>query len=282
MVPLVHALTRRTCDLRRPLLLGTIAVANAFSLSVPQGNPTNIIVSRRLGLSSEAFVARLFVPASLATVVVVVALALVERRPLRGRFQRDAAAGERRSRDERMAAGALVAAALAGAVAPWLGLSSWWPVCAVAGVAWLVARIAGAARPAPAVPLRICVQVGALISLVTAIAADPTLPHPSPSLVALIAVALAAACAASVLNNLPASVVLARFLGGQPLAAYATLAGLCVGALATPQGSVATLIAFDRAHEEPPGIGGYVRVWGPLAVAGTAVAVASLWLLASP
>lgn len=282
MVPLVHALTRRSGDLRRPLLLGTIAVANAFSLAVPQGNPTNIIVSRRFGLSSEAFVARLFVPALLATVLVVVALALVERRTLRGRFHRVAAAGERISRDGWMAVGALVAAASTGAVAPWLGLSSWWPVCAVAAVAWLAARVAGAARPAPAVQLRVCVQVGALVALVTAIAADATLPHPIPSLVPLIAVALAAACAASALNNLPASVVLARFLGGQPLAAYAALAGLSVGALATPQGSVATMIAFDRADEEPPGIGSYVRLWGPLALTGTAVAVASLWLLASP
>jgi hypothetical protein len=231
MVPLVYAHARRTRDLARPLLLGTIAVANAFSLAVPQGNPTNIVVSRRLGLSSQAFVARLFVPALLATFVVVLALAIVERRSLSGRFRGSPAAGRPLSRDEWIAAGALAAAAMAGASAPWLGVSAWWPVCGVAGAAWVVARVVGAARPAASVQLRIGVQIGALVAR----RGRGRGRHPVPASVRVAGGAgrrgAAAAIAAGALNNLPASVVLARLLGGQPLAAYATLAGPSVGAL---------------------------------------------------
>ena len=38
------------------------------------------------------------------------------------------------SADERIAAAGLVAAGAAGALAPWVGIAPWWPLCAVAAV----------------------------------------------------------------------------------------------------------------------------------------------------
>ena len=69
-------------------------------------------------------------------------------------------------------------------------------------------------------------------------------------------------------------------MGEQPAAAgtgaYAATIGLAVGALATPQGSVATLIAAELAGPSAPPLP--VRRLGPLA--GTAVVVATLVLWA--
>lgn len=62
MVPLVRAVSRRTGVGPAPLLAGAVAVANATSLAVPEGNPTNLVVMSRLGLSAGQFVGHLFLP----------------------------------------------------------------------------------------------------------------------------------------------------------------------------------------------------------------------------
>lgn len=89
MVPLVRAVSRRTGVAAAPLLAGAVAVANAASLAVPEGNPTNLVVMSRLGLSPGQFLGHLFLPGVAAALL----CALV---PLR-RLDRPAApiAGER-------------------------------------------------------------------------------------------------------------------------------------------------------------------------------------------
>jgi Na+/H+ antiporter NhaD/arsenite permease-like protein len=62
MVPLVQAVSRRTSVPAPPLLAGAVAVANAASLAVPEGNPTNLVVMSRLGLSPQQFLGHLFLP----------------------------------------------------------------------------------------------------------------------------------------------------------------------------------------------------------------------------
>ncbi|HEY7073893.1 MAG TPA: SLC13 family permease [Solirubrobacteraceae bacterium] len=69
MVPLVRALSRRTSVPAAPLLAGAVAVANAASLAVPEGNPTNLVVMSRLGLSPAQFVQHLFLPGVAAAVL---------------------------------------------------------------------------------------------------------------------------------------------------------------------------------------------------------------------
>lgn len=299
MVPVLLALRGPDEELTRPLLLGTIGVANAFSLAVPQGNPTNLIVMQHLGLGPAEFVARLFVPALLATGTCVAAVAFAQRRALRGAYRRATAGGSAPwSGAERVAAAGLATAGLLGAAAPWAGIPGWAPVCAVAAVVAVLAAVAGLPRPAASLPVRVCAQVGALVVLVGSLAATgpaslsaalPTALSSSPpwagSLAAVVGLALAAGVVACVVNNLPASVVMAGALGAgsvfPTVPACAALAGLSVGALGTPHGSVATLLALDRAGEGATGVGGArdLRLWMPAAAGATALAATALWAL---
>src|SRR5215475_12226974 len=54
VVPLLRRLAGSTATAFGPLFLAAVAVANAVSIAVPQGNPTNLVVIERLGLSSSA------------------------------------------------------------------------------------------------------------------------------------------------------------------------------------------------------------------------------------
>ncbi|HEY7076165.1 MAG TPA: SLC13 family permease [Solirubrobacteraceae bacterium] len=69
MVPLVRAVSRRASVPAAPLLAGAVAVANAASLAVPEGNPTNLVVMSRLGLSPAQFLGHLFLPGLAATLL---------------------------------------------------------------------------------------------------------------------------------------------------------------------------------------------------------------------
>ena len=82
MVPLVRALSRRGAVATGSFVVGAVAVANAASLAVPEGNPTNLVVMSRLGVSPAAFVGHLLLPALGATLL----CALVPLRGLRGHY----------------------------------------------------------------------------------------------------------------------------------------------------------------------------------------------------
>ena len=75
-------------------------------------------------------------------------------------------------------------------------------------------------------------------------------------------------------NNLPVSAAATALLSTGPTA-YAASIGLAVGALAAPQGSVATLIATDLAGSDAPSI--TARSFAPIAAAGLVVATLLLW-----
>lgn len=89
------------------------------------------------------------------------------------------------------------------------------------------------------------------------------------------AVALGVGVASALANNLPVSVWAAALLAGP--AGYAAAIGLAVGSLAAPQGSVATLIAVDRAGPCAPPL----RVVALAPLAGVAVLLASVVLWAT-
>jgi Na+/H+ antiporter NhaD/arsenite permease-like protein len=95
-------------------------------------------------------------------------------------------------------------------------------------------------------------------------------------LVALLVVAGGTAAAAALANNLPVSASVAALATAGP-GAYAALIGLSVGALATPHGSVATLIARDLAGDDDER--SWARRWAPTAAAAVALATLVLWLL---
>src|SRR3954466_3302759 len=62
IVPLLLALHRRAGAPFAPLFVGAVAVANAVSIAVPQGNPTNLVVMSRLGVSPAGFLGHMLAP----------------------------------------------------------------------------------------------------------------------------------------------------------------------------------------------------------------------------
>ena len=86
IVPLIIALHRRYGAPVAPLLLGAVAVANAASIAVPQGNPTNLVVINHLRLSPLAFTAHMLAPGLAAAAICALAVALTDHRALADRL----------------------------------------------------------------------------------------------------------------------------------------------------------------------------------------------------
>ncbi len=223
MVPVLVELHRRFGAPLRSLLLGVVAVANAFSLALPEGNPTNLVVIERLGLPLGHAAATTILPGTVATILCAGAIAWRERRALRAPLCRR----------------------LTLPTSSPLGLG-------VVGVA------------------RVVFQIVALLVVLLPLG---RLELGGTGLPMLAAVALGVTALAALTNNLPASTIVAAGLAPGP-AAYAALVGLSVGALATPQGSVATLIAGDLAGERP-----HARVLFPAALVAALAATLVIWLI---
>jgi Na+/H+ antiporter NhaD/arsenite permease-like protein len=201
----------------RPLLLGVVATVNAFSLALPEGNPTNLVVFAHLHLPLADTVERTLPASVLATAVCLAVVAVVERRSLAA------------------------------------------PVCLVqaspSGTAVGLGVVAKAAA-----------QVSALLLVLLPIAPDGRVSEGGTAL--LLAVGLGTAIVAAIVNNLPASAMVATSVTGT--AAFSALAGLSIGALATSQGSVATILAGED---------GYTRWFAPgafLAVVLACLVMASI------
>jgi arsenical pump membrane protein len=264
MVPLLRSLARRFGAQFAPLFLGVVAVANAASIAVPQGNPTNLILMSRLGLSPQGFLGHMLVPGVTAAIVCAAVIALRERRTLAPAHAPAPLRWTPLSAEERRAALALAGAALAGWLAPLFGIAPWWPFSAAVALMLLVRRD----RPRLLVPWRLGLQVAGLVVAIHAVALRLP-PQPMPGAIGLVTVALAVGAASALINNLPASVSATTLLAAGPTA-YAASIGLGVGALATPQGSVATLIATDLAGSDAPPLP--IRYLAALACSGVLVA----------
>lgn len=272
MVPIVLALHRRHGAALAPLLLGVIGVANVASIAVPQGNPTNLVLINHLHLSPLAFTGRMLVPGVLATLVCVIAVALLQRHRLRERYPQPDLTPAPLSADQRRALLMLGLAALVAWSAPLFGIPPWWPFVGVAVLALPVTRAWATTRPWVVVPWRIGIQIAGLVVIAGAIGVHP--PHASTAtLPILLAVAVGTGAAAAVAGNLPTSVWAASLLSAGPVA-LAAATGLAVGALAAPQGSVATLIAADLAGPDAPRFS--ARSLTPVALAALLAATLAL------
>lgn len=270
VVPLLLVLSRRFGAPFAPLFLGAVIVANAGSIAVPQGNPTNLVVIDRLGLSPAAFTLHMLVPGLAAAALGAAGIALAERRALAASIVTPHRDPTPLSPAERHAAVSLAAAALAAWTAPLLGIAPWWPFTGAVAVALLVATERRAQRIV--VPWRIAAQVAALVVAVGALGLTP----PAPSQLAfpgLLVVATAVAAASALANNLPVSVSAASLLASGP-PAYAAAVGLAVGSMATPHGSVATLMAAQIAGDQAPPL--RARRLATLAAVGVVAAIALL------
>jgi Na+/H+ antiporter NhaD/arsenite permease-like protein len=253
-----------------PLFLGAVIVANAGSIAVPQGNPTNLVVIDRLQLSPATFTLHMLVPGLAAAAIGAAGVALAERRALAVPLPTSRRDPAPLTPAERRAGLELSGAALAAWLAPLLGLAPWWPFTAAVAIAMLARR----ERPRVIVPWRIAGQVAALVVTIGALGlTPPTLSH--LALPGLLLVAAAVAVAAALANNLPVSVSAASLLVAGP-SAYAATIGLAVGSAATPHGSVATLIASDIAGDAAPPL--QARRLATLAAAGVVAATALVWV----
>jgi Na+/H+ antiporter NhaD/arsenite permease-like protein len=269
IVPLLLVLSRRFGAPFAPLFLGAIVVANAGSIAVPQGNPTNLVVIDRLGLSPATFLAHMLVPGLAAAAIGAAGIAFSERRTLAPRIPVAQPDRTPLSAKERHALVALVAAAASAWAAPLFGIAPWWPFVGVVAIAVL----ATGQRPRPIVPWRVAGQVAALVVVTGALHLGvPAAPR--VALPGLLLVAIAVATASALANNLPVSVSAAGLLAAGP-SAYAAAVGLAVGSVATPHGSVATLIAAQLAGADAPPQ--RARLFAMLAAAGVVAATALLW-----
>jgi arsenical pump membrane protein len=82
MVPVVLALARRCAAPLPALFAGIVVVANAASVAVPMGNPTNLVVIERLGLGEGEYVAHMLVPGIAAVLLCAGGIAMRERAAL--------------------------------------------------------------------------------------------------------------------------------------------------------------------------------------------------------
>jgi arsenical pump membrane protein len=271
MIPVVLALHRRYAAPFAPLFLGVVAVANPVSIAVPQGNPTNLVVMARLGLSPAAFIAHLALPGIAAAAVGAAGVALQERGALADRYWVPPAARSPWTAAERRAAAALAVAALVACGCPLAGLAPWWPFAGVAAAALAVERrLGGAVRLM--MPWQVTVRVAALVVVIAALPLPP-LTGGLLGIPALLAVAAGVGTVAAVVNNLPASVWAASLMTAGPTA-FAASIGLGIGAMATAHGSVATVVAADLSGGARDLVS--ARRLAPLAAAGVVVACAVL------
>jgi arsenical pump membrane protein len=275
MAPVLATLVRRHGAPFRPLLLGSVGVANCFSAALPAGNPTNLVVMERLGLSPAGFAGRMLLPSLGATLACVGMVWLLERKRLSGTYRH----AEHAEPSPPRPAGwvALGAAAMANWISPLFGVSPWLPVSAVA----IVALALAGRRPMVALPLRVGVQIASLLVVLGALRSSLHLSAvglTTPTLTGLALVTAAVTLGAAVANNLPASAAVAALLSGGP-GSYAALLGLSAGALATPHGSVATLVSLDMSqHRSSRAL---ALSWSAAALAAVAVGVALLRLTAA-
>ncbi len=269
MVPVLLALRRYKVPFAS-LFFGTVVVANAFSIAVPQGNPTNLLIIARLGIAPSAFLIHMLIPGLLAAVLCAAAVAASERRHLAAPYALAPRARDPLSRTERGAVLTFLAAALAAWTAPLLGLPTWWPFSAAVALMLMATRT----RPATILPWQIGVQIASTLLVVQALGV-PDLGHVGSGLPGLLVVAAIVGAAAALVNNLPVGASAVALVSAAPLG-YAASIGLAVGSLATPQGSVATLLASELTGPDAPALP--IGRFAPLAATAVVLATAAAWL----
>ena len=260
VAPLLTELRRRSGAPLAPLLLGCVAVANGLSAAVPQANPTNLVLMHGLDLGTGAFVRALGLPSLAAAAGGALAVALAARRSLARPLQVPGSAAAARPRAAVLAALALAAAG--AALAPLAGVSPVWPLALVAAAA------SARTGTRPAVPVRVALQVWALLAALAPLAPRVDVPR-----VGLAAVTVAVSAAAALGSNLPVSAAVATLAPGRP-DAFGAVLGASAGALATPHGSVATLLALELADPHAR-----LRIRPALAAASVAAVLPGLLVL---
>jgi arsenical pump membrane protein len=276
LTPLAVRLARRAGRDPLPVALVPLLLASLASSSLPVSNLTTLIVAEGQELSVGSVVAHMALPTAAA--VVVGWLAYRRRHP--GRLELGAA-DPPDGRALRIG-GAVVAALLIGFVfGPEVGIDP-WVVALTADVA-----LVAVTRHLPwrAVPVATAVGVLALAVVVALIAPDDVMSvaEGAGTGPAALGVLLGVAVA-SVVNNLPAALLLAD--GGtlaEGWGGWGWLLGVNVGAVLSPIGALANLLWWRilRAEGVPVTLRRYVASVWPVAVPALLAAAAVLALTAA-
>jgi arsenical pump membrane protein len=286
LTPVVFATAARLRVPARPHVYACSHLANSASLLLPVSNLTNLLAFEASGLSFTRFAALMVLPWLVALAVEWVVLGRAFAGDLRpGRSASAARAGERVALP-RFAIGVVAATLVGFAVSSLAGIAPVW--VAAAGALALVIRerrppaaIVRAVEPAFLVfvlGLAIVVRAAGDHGLQSVV--DSLVPH-GDGLLALIGVAVVAAVAANLLNNLPATlVVLPVAAAGGAGPVLAMLIGVNVGPNLTYVGSLATLLwrRVLHAHDHDTDLGEFLRL-GALTVPPILLAsTLGLWL----
>lgn len=261
--PLAVRLARRSGVDPLPLTLVPLLLAAFASSVLPVSNLTTLIAAERLELGTWEVAAHL-APAS-AAAVVVGWIAYRRRHPTHLPAPADLGVPDPRALriGGGVVAGLLVAFTVGGAV----GLEPWVAVLVADLVLVAVAR----RLPWREVPVGTAVGVAALAAavalVVPASALDGVRGADGP--LALGATVLAAAAAANVVNNLPATLAVVDGAATVTPGVWAWLVGVNVGSVLVPAGALANLLWRRILREEGVELTstGYVRAVVPLALA---------------
>ena len=288
LTPVALAIARQIGMPPRPFALTTLWIANTGSLLLPVSNLTNLLAVDQFygaGLDHVGYVRLAAVPAGVAVLVTLAAVALLHRPHGGLRYAVDPPADPHDPLLMRFAAAVclVIGPAFAVGAEPWL--------VAVTAAAILLAATAWRAPHllrALSVPW---VMAGsfALLTVVVAGAHEAGLLRGLLDLVGvgtgpgdLLRVAGIGAVAANAVNNLPAYLALEPTAAGDPTRLMALLIGVNAGPLVTPWGSLATLLWLQRCRAA----GVRWRLWrlalGGLLCAAAVVVAATLALAALP
>lgn len=287
LTPVVLMMARRRHAPIRPHAYATAHLANAASLLLPVSNLTNLLAFHQTGLSFMKFTALMAAPWLAATAVVYGVFRWFFRADLQATPAHTQAGPPP---PVPLFALVVLGLTLAGfVVAESCGVPSAW--AAVAGAAVLAARGLAKRRSTPAGILRsanpgFLVFVLALSVVVRAVVDSGLgermgglLPTGS-GLPALLGVAVVAAVLANVVNNLPATLVLAPLVAPSgPLAVLAVLIGVNIGPNLSFTGSLSNLLwrRVLRRYHVASGVGEYTRLGLCTVPATLLVAVLALW-----
>lgn len=279
---------RRGREAAASQVFGAILGANVGSLLFPFSNLTNLVLVAATGTTFAAYVGAAWWPqvlaiAGTALLLAVRARATVQDEPLKD-FPEDARAALDRSDAPRWTLlGGLAAAA--GAVAAIIVGLAGGDVAVVFAVTAAVVVTSAVASGRPGVGasdvLRSIPPVAVAVVLFAAVAVGPAsglaslFPSPQASLspiMALPLIALIGGALAATVNNLPAAAFGAIWLhGASPDAVVAYLIGTNLLAIATPHGSVATMLVrrlASRGGFETSALEHLTTAWLPTLAAG--------------
>ena len=280
---------------RRWQLGGAILGANVGSMLLPFSNLTNLVLVSATGLGFAAYVATAAGPALAAALAVGLLFAARARGAIGDPAQEDVPDQDRvvpaptdvRDSLARAAGGVAVLGAVAAVAAGLVGADVAVPFAVsggiLAGVAVATGRldVGAIARSVPV--------AGLAVIAIAAIASEPIgsaaglLPRPDASLGGLLLALVVGGAFAAVANNLPAAAFGAVWLVGMhPATVVAYLLGTNVVALATPHGSIATILARAVGHRHgvrTPATRYLRTAWG-YAAAGAAAGLIALVLVA--